>query len=121
MNFTTFVTDTDILINFSGRYLIFDLKGMFQGAVQFTGVNENFRSQQIKLVNVSDSGKYFVFQGPRFPTKEEKEAAKEKKRLRKEAKKAKKAEKKDKKDKKDKGDKKDKKEKGLGGIDFAKI
>lgn len=108
-NFTTFVTDKDILINFSGRYLIFDLKGSFQGQVAFTGVSEGFRSQQIKLVNVSDSGKFYVFQGPRFLTKEQREA---KRKARKEAKAAKKAN-------KDKGDKKDKKEKK--DIDLASL
>ena len=37
----------------------------------------------IKLRNVSDSGKFFVFEGPKFKTKAEKEAAKAKKKQRK--------------------------------------
>lgn len=49
---------------------------------------------------MSDSGKFFVFEGPRFQTKEEQKASKEKKKLRKEKKKQAKKDK-----KKDKGDK----------------
>ena len=30
-NFVSFITDSHILINYSGRYLIFDLKGTFLG------------------------------------------------------------------------------------------
>ena len=78
MNFTTFLNDQEILINFSGRFLIFSPKGLFLGQVQFTGVNDGFRSSQIKLVTVSDSGKYYVFQGPRFLTKTEQEEKKKK-------------------------------------------
>ncbi len=74
-------------MNFSGRYLIFNLKGNFQGQVQFTGTKEGFRGDQIKLVEVGDSGKFFVFQGHRFPTKEERDAKKAKKKARKEKKK----------------------------------
>lgn len=55
------MSDEHILVNYSGRYLIFDRKGMFLGAVKFTKTNEGFRGDQIKLVNVSDSGKFFVF------------------------------------------------------------
>lgn len=84
-NFATFVTDNDIMINFSGRFLIFSPQGLFKGQVHFTGVDEGFRGYQVKLVNVSDSGKYFVFKGPRFLTKEEKEAKKKKKLAKKEA------------------------------------
>jgi len=82
-NFVTFLTDQHVMVNYSGRYLIFNLKGQFIGAVHFTGTTEGFRGDQVKLVNVSDSGKYFVFEGPRFLTKAEKE---EQKRLKKEKK-----------------------------------
>lgn len=65
-NFTTFVSDELILMNYSGRYLIFNLKGSFQGKIQFNNTLEGFDEKQLKLVNVSDSGKFFVFEGPRF-------------------------------------------------------
>ena len=65
-NFVTFVSDQFILMNYSGRYLIFDLKGSFQGKITFCNTKEGFDEKQVKLVNVSDSGKFFVFEGPRF-------------------------------------------------------
>ena len=86
-NFVSFTGDQYILMNYSGRWLIFDLKGSFQGKVIFNVKSEGFDETQIKLVNVSDSGKFFVFEGPRFLTNEEKKALKEKKKLRKERKK----------------------------------
>ena len=86
-NFVTFYGDNFILMNYSGRYLVFDLKGSFQGKVSFNIKSEGFEEKQIKLVNVSDSGKFFVFEGPRFLTNEEKKAAKEKKKAKKEEKK----------------------------------
>ena len=76
-NFITFINDHNILVNYSGRYLVFDLLGRFVGSVDFTGTNEGFRSNQIKLVNVSESGKFFVFEGPKFLSKEETAAKKE--------------------------------------------
>lgn len=82
-NFVSFVNDQFILMNYSGRYLIFDLKGQFHGKITFNGSSEGFDEKQIKLVNVSDSGKFFVFEGPRFQTKEEKKASKEKKKQKK--------------------------------------
>jgi len=103
-NFVSFINDKNILMNFSGRYLIFNLKGQFSGQVTFTNTKEGFRGDQIKLVEVSDSGKFFVFEGPRFLTKEEKEAKKIKKKARKENKKQ---------------DKKDKK--AAGGLGMAGI
>ena len=86
-NFVTFTGDNFILMNYSGRYLVFDLKGTFLGKVCFNVQSEGFEEKQIKLVNVSDSGKFFVFEGPRFLTNEEKKAAKEKKKAKKDAKK----------------------------------
>jgi hypothetical protein len=81
-NFVTFVSEQFILMNYSGRYLIFDLKGSFQGKIQFNAESDGFNETQVKLVNVSDSGKFFVFEGPRFQTKAEQIASKEKKKLR---------------------------------------
>lgn len=103
-NFVSFINDKNIMMNFSGRYLIFNLKGQFSGQVTFTNTKEGFRGDQIKLVEVSDSGKFFVFEGPKFLTKEEKEAKKKKKKARKENKKQ---------------DKKDKK--AAGGLGMASI
>ena len=68
------------MVNYSGRYLIFTLVGKFLGQVNFSGTSEGFRADMIKLVNVSDSGKYFVFEGPRFLSKKEKEDKKAKKK-----------------------------------------
>ena len=86
-NFVSFLNDQFILMNYSGRYLIFDLKGQFQGKITFNGTGEGFDEKQLKLTNVSDSGKFFVFEGPRFLTKAEKQASKEKKKAKKDAKK----------------------------------
>ena len=36
-NFSSFISDEHIMVNYSGRYLIFDLKGEFQGEVEFEG------------------------------------------------------------------------------------
>lgn len=41
-NFVTFLDDQHIFLNYSGRYLIFDLKGQFLGKIQFTGMNDGF-------------------------------------------------------------------------------
>lgn len=87
-NFVSFVTDETVLVNYSGRYLMFDLKGAFLGPIKFTGMGEGFRGESIKLVNVSDSGKFFVFKGPRFMSKEARQAMKAKRIAKKEAKKA---------------------------------
>ena len=106
-NFVSFINDKNIIMNFSGRYLIFNLKGSFVGQVHFTGAKEGFRGDSVKLVEVSESGKFFVFQGPRFLTKEEQAAAKAKK-------KAKKAKKKEEKEAKKNA------EKGKGGM-MAKL
>lgn len=82
-NFITILNESHIMVNYSGRYLIFDLKGAFQGQVNFQA-NEGFQSKLVKLKNVSDSGKFFVFEGPRFKSKVERDAAKEKKKKKKE-------------------------------------
>ena len=79
-NFVSFISEEYVLMNYSGRFLVFDLKGKFCGQVNFHGQKEGFRKEQIKLKNVSDSGKFFVFQGPRFLTKDEKAKAKIKKK-----------------------------------------
>ena len=42
-------------------------------------MSEGFNEAALKLVNVSDSGKFFVFKGPRFLSKAERDAAKAKK------------------------------------------
>lgn len=34
-NFITILNEKHILVNYSGRYMIFDFKGTFQGTVQF--------------------------------------------------------------------------------------
>jgi len=68
----SFLSDEFIMMNYSGRYLVFDLKGSFQGKILFNGTTEGFDEKQLKLMNVSDSGKFFVFEGPRFQTKAEK-------------------------------------------------
>jgi hypothetical protein len=69
-NFITFINNHNILVNYSGRYLIFDLKGAFLGQVKFNfpieEADNGFKGNQVKLVNVSDSGKFFVFEGPKF-------------------------------------------------------
>ena len=79
-NFVSFISEEFVLMNYSGRYLIFDLKGKFMGQVKFQGQKEGFRGDLIKLKNVSDSGKFFVFQGPHFLTKAERAAQKAKKK-----------------------------------------
>lgn len=69
-NFVSFLDAEHIMVNYSGRYLIFDLKGVFKGAVKFNSSQEGFHSDQLKLVCVSDSGKFFIFEGPHFLTKQ---------------------------------------------------
>ena len=68
------------MVNYSGRYLIFDLKGSFKGQVIFSGACDGFRGDKVQLKTVSDSGKFFVFEGPRFLSKDQREKIKSQKK-----------------------------------------
>ena len=46
------------------------------GQVQFEGMEQNFRQEQLKLICVSDTVKFFVFEGPIFKSKNQKGSAK---------------------------------------------
>lgn len=83
-NFVTFVDEEHVMINYGGQYLIFNQRGFFVQRLEF-GKEQPFRPEIATLVSVSDSGKYFLFQGPHFLTEEER---KEKKKQQEENKKA---------------------------------
>ena len=65
-NFISYIDEENIIARHAGRFFVFHNQGQYLGPVSFEKMEAEFREEKLKIVCVSDSMEYFVFEGPEF-------------------------------------------------------
>ena len=72
-NFSSYIDQEHILVRHSGRFFVFHHDGRYCGQAPFAHMEPAFRQEQLDIVCISDTMKYFAFEGPNFAARERKE------------------------------------------------